>query len=533
MRKQFWMISFVVISLTLVLGYFFSWMLWLMVIWLPLFFFGIHNIVQKKKAILRNFPLLGALRYFFEMIRPEVQQYFVESETDGTPIPREIRSVVYQRAKMQTDTLPFGTQRDVYAPGYEWISHSLAPKHADSNLLRVMIGGPKCMKPYSANIFNISALSYGALSKNAILALNGGAKLGGFYHNTGEGGLSPAHLAEGGDIVWQIGTGYFGCRTSDGKFCPEIFKQSANKDSVKMIEVKLSQGAKPAHGGILPAAKITPEIMEIRKVEAGKDVVSPSAHSAFSGPDGLLKFIDQLRDLSGGKPVGFKLCLGKRSEFFALCKAMLATQIYPDFITVDGGEGGTGAAPLEFSDCVGTPLEEALSFVHNVLKGFNLRKDIRVIASGKVITGFNLFSRIALGADLCNSARGMMLSLGCIQARSCNTNKCPTGVATSDPQLVYGLDPADKKIRVYNYQRQTVLAFAELLGASGLMHPSGISRGQVYRRISREQVKTYADLFPDVEAGAFLKQEVPLIYEADYQDSSANSFEKPEKLKVA
>jgi glutamate synthase domain-containing protein 2 len=515
-----------------VLGYFYLEVLWLLVIWLPLFLFGLQNIYQKKKAILRNFPLLGALRYFFEMVRPEIQQYFVESDTGGTPIPRELRSVVYQRAKMQTDTLPFGTQRDVYAPGYEWIVHSLTPKHIEATQLRVNVGGPQCKKPYSASIFNISAMSYGALSKNAVLALNSGAKLGDFYHNTGEGGLSPYHLAGGGDVVWQIGTGYFGCRTADGDFSPELFKQKATLENIKMIEIKLSQGAKPAHGGILPAVKITQEIIEIRKVQAGKDVVSPPAHRTFSTPAGLLKFVSQLRELSGGKPVGFKLCLGKKSEFFSLCRAMIETEIHPDFITIDGGEGGTGGAPMEFSDSMGTPLEEALCFIHNVLRGFDLRKHIKVIASGKVITGFNLFSRMALGADICNSARGMMLALGCIQARSCNTNKCPTGVATSDPELVYGLDPEDKKVRVYNYQRQTVQAFAELLGASGLKSITEIRGNQVHRRISRELVKTYADLFPEVEEGAFLKQNIPPVYVEDFQNSSPLSFEKIKGLKA-
>ena len=456
MRKLFYKISALVFALIAVASFFWPMILWSLVLVLPIFALGMQNALQKRKAILRNFPVLGIMRYFFEEIRPEIQQYFVESDTNGTPIPRNIRSVVYQRAKMQTDTLPFGTERDVYSEGYEWVSHSLAPNHVDPTTLRVTVGGPLCTKPYSASVFNISAMSYGALSMNAIQALNGGAKLGGFYHNTGEGGLSPHHLSGGGDICWQIGTGYFGCRTADGNFAAELFRERAILEAVKMIEIKLSQGAKPSHGGILPAAKITPEIMEIRKVVAGQDVVSPPAHKAFSNPKGLLKFVAELRELSGGKPVGFKLCVGQPSEFLAICKAMVETKIYPDFITVDGGEGGTGAAPFEFSDSVGAPLEEGLTFVHNSLKGFNLRQHIRVIASGKVMTGFNLLSRIALGADMCNSARGMMLALGCIQARRCNTNNCPTGVATSDKQLMHGLDPSDKKVRIYNYQRHTV-----------------------------------------------------------------------------
>lgn len=527
MRRQFFVVSFSLFALIGVASVFAPAVLWLLVLFVPLFFVGLQNAFQTKRAVLRNFPVLGMLRYFFEIIRPEIQQYFVESETDGTPVAREIRSVVYQRAKQQTDTLPFGTQRNVYAEGYEWISHSLAPQHVDPTSMRITVGGPQCKRPYSAAIFNISAMSYGALSNNAVLALNGGAKIGGFYHNTGEGGLSPYHLSEGGDVVWQIGTGYFGCRTADGSFEPDLFKERAVLPSVKMIEIKLSQGAKPSHGGILPAAKITPEIVAIRKVVPGQDVVSPPAHSAFSGPKGLLQFVAKLRDLSDGKPVGFKLCVGRKSEFIAICKAMLETGIMPDFITVDGGEGGTGAAPLEFSNNVGMPLEEGLTFVHDTLVGFDLKKHIRIVCSGKVMTGFSLFSRMALGADMCNSARGMMLALGCIQARRCNTNHCPTGVATSDPYLVQGLVPSDKRVRVANYQKQTVKAFAELLGASGLNHPTQISRSQVNRRISGETVKTYEELFPVVDAGDFLKGKVPAAYRRDFEIASADSFHPP------
>lgn len=524
-RKIFFGISFVVFSLVAAVSIFAPAVLWSLLILIPLFAVGVQNSFQKKKAVLRNFPVIGLLRYFFEEIRPEIQQYFVESDTDGSPVPREVRSVVYQRAKRQTDTLPFGTQRNVYDEGYEWIAHSLSPKHVDSESLRVTVGGPQCKKPYSASIFNISAMSYGALSKNAVLALNGGAKLGGFYHNTGEGGLSPYHLAEGGDVVWQIGTGYFGCRTTDGNFSADLFKEHAAHESVKMIEIKLSQGAKPSHGGILPAAKITPEIVEIRKVEPGKDVISPPAHRAFSTPKGLLEFVRQLRELSGGKPVGFKLCIGRRSEFIGICKAMIETGILPDFITVDGGEGGTGAAPLEFSNSVGSPLEEGLTFVHDMLNGFDLRQHIRIICSGKVMTGFNIFSRMALGADMCNSARGMMLALGCIQARRCNNNKCPTGVATSDPGLVNGLVPSDKKVRVCNYHKQTVHAFAELLGAAGLHRPDQIRREHVFRRISGDSVKNYFELFPYVGRGDLLKGTIPSRYARDFAAASASTFD--------
>ncbi len=535
MRRLFYGISFGVFATIGVLSYFWPLTLISVIFFGPIFVIGMHNALQEKKAILRNFPILGTFRYFFEAIRPEIQQYFVESDTDGVPFPRETRSVVYQRAKQQTDTLPFGTQRDVYAEGYEWISHSLAPQHVDTAKLRVTIGGPACKKPYSASVLNISAMSYGALSKNAILALNGGAKLGGFYHNTGEGGLSPYHLSEGGDLVWQIGTGYFSCRKENGQFCADSFKERANLENVKMIEIKLSQGAKPSHGGILPAAKITPEIAAIRKVALGKDVISPPAHKEFSTPKELLAFVKRLRDLSGGKPVGFKMCVGRPSEFIAICKAMVETGIQPDFITVDGGEGGTGAAPLEFSNSVGMPLEEGLTFVHDVLTGFDLRQNIRLICSGKVLTGFSLFSRMALGADLCNSARGMMLALGCIQARKCNSNHCPTGVATSDPELVHGLVPSDKRVRVKNYQNHTVHAFAELLGAAGFEQPNQIDRASIYRRISGDQVRTYEELFPSVKRGAFLKGDIPAAYRQAFAHASAEGFvtARVEKLRAA
>ncbi len=525
MRNLFFVTFGAVFLLTGVLSYFHIGFLWSLIVTVPAFALGLYESLQTKKAILRNFPLLGNFRYIFEMIRPEIQQYFIETETDGFPVAREIRSLVYQRAKRQTDTLPFGTQRDVYQEGYEWINHSLSPKHVDPTKLRVKIGGPHCKRPYSASLFNISAMSYGALSSNAIQALNGGAHLGGFYHNTGEGGVSPHHLSGGGDLVWQIGTGYFGCRNEEGKFSPDLFKQQASHDNIKMIEIKLSQGAKPSHGGILPKAKITEEIKQIRKVSGDHDVVSPPAHTSFSSPRGLLTFVSQLRDLSGGKPVGFKLCVGQPSEFIAICKAMVEMKITVDFITVDGGEGGTGAAPLEFSNSVGAPLEEGLTFVNDILKGFNLRKDIRIICSGKVMTGFNLYSRLALGADLCNSARGMMLALGCIQARKCNTNHCPTGVATSNKQLVYGLVPEDKKVRVYNFHKNTVHAFAELLGASGLISSPQISRFQVNRRISGGVVKNYEQLFPTIADGCFLNGLIPKKYNFDFELAHPDSFE--------
>ena len=385
-------------------------------------------------------------------MRPEIQQYFVESDTSGTPIAREFRSLVYQRAKKARDTRPFGTIFDVTRPGYEWLNHSLVPKHPTKFDPRIKFGGERCAKPYMASPLNISAMSYGALSANAIRALNKGAKIGGFAHNTGEGSLSPYHLEPGGDIIWQIGTGYFGCRTKEGGFDADLFKKNASRESVRMIEIKLSQGAKPGHGGILPAAKLTQEIADIRHVPMGEDVVSPPGHSAFSTPLELLDFIEKLRELSGGKPVGFKLCIGRRDEFLAICKAMLETGKVPDFITVDGGEGGTGAAPTEMTNSVGTPLKDALVFVNQALIGVGLRDEIRLIASGKILTAFHLLRIIALGADTANSARGMMMALGCIQARSCNTDRCPTGIATTDPSRSKGLVVSDKAQRVANFQ---------------------------------------------------------------------------------
>ena len=525
MRKVFFVSSVFYILTTIVFGTYF---------WPPLFFsllivgpiigLGIHDSFQTKKAILRNFPVIGHFRYLLEELRPEIHQYFIESDSDGSPVPRETRSVIYQRAKLQLDTLPFGTQKNVYSVGYEWISHSMSPDHVEPDELRVKIGNNQCAQPYSASIFNISAMSYGALSQNAILALNGGAKLGGFYHNTGEGGLSPHHLQEGGDIVWQIGTGYFGCRTNEGRFCPDSFQEKALLPQVKMIELKISQGAKPSHGGILPASKITQEIVEIRKVAFGKDVVSPPSHSEFSSPKEMLLFLQKLRALSGGKPVGFKFCFGQTHEFMAICKAMIETGVIPDFITVDGGEGGTGAAPMEFSNNVGAPLEEGLALVHDILIGFDLRKQIKVIASGKVMTGFNLFSRLSLGADLCNTARGMMLALGCIQARQCNTNRCPTGVATSDSELIKGLVPSDKKVRIYNYHKNTVKALAELMGAAGVKITKDLNRHIVNRRTSSECVKTYAQLFPYIQRGCLASGHPPEFLKSAFDKAASSQF---------
>jgi glutamate synthase domain-containing protein 2 len=432
--------------------------------------------------------------------------------------------VIYQRAKGQMQTVPFGTQRDVYALNYEWVEHSMAAKHVEKTDLRVDVGGKDCTKPYSASLLNISAMSYGALSTSAVKALNWGAKKGNFAHNTGEGSISPYHMENGGDLIWQIGTGYFGCRTLDGKFNPEMFKEKASMDQVKMIEIKLSQGAKPGHGGILPAAKVNAEVAEIRGVEIGKDVNSPPSHNEFSNPIEMMMFIQKLRELSGGKPVGFKLCVGQKHEFIALCKAMIKTGITPDFITVDGGEGGTGAAPIEFTNSIGTPLEDGLTFVHDMLVGFGLKDQIKIIASGKVLSAFHILCRMALGADMVYSARGFMLSLGCIQALRCNSNDCPTGIATNEPGLVRGLVVPLKADRVFHFHDDTMKALAEMLGAMGLEGHDDLIRSHINRRVSRLQVMNYEEMYPLVKSGTFLNGEYPQKYSKYFPLAQAESF---------
>jgi glutamate synthase domain-containing protein 2 len=529
MRKIF-VISSIAVSALLFLAAFFlhpDWLFGFLIVG-PLIYMGVADMVQTRQSLKINFPLVGRLRYVFEDLRPKIQQYFVESDTDGAPINRNERSVIYQRAKKQTDTIPFGTQLDVYAEGYEWMTHSIAPKdfHKMDHSPRVRFGGSKCKQPYDMSVLNVSAMSFGSLSKNAILSLNAGAKIGGFAHNTGEGGLSPYHLEPGGDVIWQIGTGYFGARDDNGNFSGEIFKLNATKPSVKMIEIKLSQGAKPGHGGILPAAKNTPEIAAIRHVKAGTTVFSPPFHSAFGTPIELVKFIQNLRELSGGKPVGFKLCVGRKSEFLSICKAMIQMNIYPDFITIDGGEGGTGAAPPEFTNHVGMPLLDALAFADNALRGFGIRDEVRLIASGKVLTGFHLVRAMALGADTCNCARAMMMALGCIQALECNKNTCPTGVATQDPYFMKGLVVEDKKGRVANFHKNTVESFVELMGAAGLSNPEQINRSHVYRRVFMNMVKTYEEIYPIIPDGCLLEGgDVPFDFENYLNKSSADKFE--------
>jgi glutamate synthase domain-containing protein 2 len=524
MRSLFIEFVVVIAIMSLVSIVMFPPLLWSWIVLGPLIAVGFYDMYQEKRAVLRNFPVIGHARYLLELIRPEIYQYFVESDTEGVPFDRDQRSLVYQRAKGERDTIPFGTKEDLYETGYEWVNHSMAPLHHDPKDLRVMVGGPDCTKPYSASLLNISAMSYGSLSKNAILALSKGAKLGNFAHNTGEGGISPYHLEGEGDLIWQIGTGYFGCRDERGRFSPVLYREAATHPSVKMVELKLSQGAKPGHGGILPAAKLTPEIAAIRKVPMGHDVLSPPGHSAFSTPIELLEFIANLRQLSGGKPVGFKLCVGKRREFLAVCMAMVQTGITPDFITVDGGEGGTGAAPLEFSNHVGTPLVEGLIFVHNALVGYSLRKKIRVLASGKVTSGFSVLKRLALGADACSSARGMMLALGCIQALKCNSNHCPVGVATQDPRLMVGLVPTAKSVRVANFHRETMASLGEMLGAIGLVSPEDLRPWHIVHRVSPTEVRHYGELYDFLNDGDLLRQPLPPSYKRACEGASPETF---------
>jgi len=466
---------------------------------------GFRDLLQQNHAVLRNYPISAHIRFLLEEIRPEMRQYFFESEKDGMPFSRDTRSLIYQRAKMVLDKRPFGTQENIYLEGYEWMHHSMAPRPHASEKFRITIGGPDCAKPYSASVFNISAMSFGALSPNAVRALNAGAKKGGFAHDTGEGGVSPYHRENGGDIIWEIGSGYFGCRNrADGTFNPEEFARVASDDQIKMVELKISQGAKPGHGGVLPAAKVSEEISRIRGVGMGEDCISPAYHKAFSTPLQMMAFIGEMRRLSGGKPAGFKLCVGHKWEFLAICKAMLQTGIYPDFIVVDGNEGGTGAAPLEFMDHLGMPMREGVNFVHNALIGINARDRIKIGASGKIATAFDISRAMALGADWCNSARGFMFALGCIQSLSCHTDRCPTGVTTQDPSRNRALSVPLKTERVYNYHHATLHALAELIAAAGLDHPQDIRPIHFSQRVSSTEVKSLAQLYPSLRPGELI-----------------------------
>jgi len=482
----------------------FGVMLTLALVFGALTLLGVRDLLQKNHAVLRNYPISAHLRFLLEEIRPEMRQYFFESEKDGKPFSRDTRALIYQRAKMVLDKRPFGTQEDVYGDGYEWMHHSVAPRPHAEERFRITIGGPDCAKPYSASVFNISAMSFGALSPNAVRALNAGAKKGGFAHDTGEGGVSPYHREHGGDLIWEIGSGYFGCRTRDGQFDPDAFARLATDDQIKMVELKVSQGAKPGHGGVLPAAKVSEEISRIRGVAMDEDCISPPFHKAFSTPVEMLRFIAEMRRLSGGKPTGFKLCIGHPWEFLAICKAMLATGITPDFIVVDGNEGGTGAAPLEFMDHLGMPMREGVNFVHNALIGIGMRDRIKIGAAGKVATAFDMARAMALGADWCNSARGFMFALGCIQSLSCHTDRCPTGVTTQEPSRYRALVVTQKVDRVFNYHHATLHALAELVAAAGLDHPQEIGPHHFSQRTSSSVVVSFAQLYPTLRPGELL-----------------------------
>ncbi|MDE2363963.1 MAG: FMN-binding glutamate synthase family protein [Hyphomicrobiales bacterium] len=488
-----------------------------------LFALGLRDLAQTKHAVLRTHPIVGHLRYLLEMARPEMRQYFFEDDKTGTPFSRDKRALVYQRAKMQLDKRPFGTEFEVYSEGFEFLRHSIAPRPLCREPFRVKIG-ESCRQPYSASIYNISAMSFGALSSNAIRALNAGARRGGFAHDTGEGGVSPYHLENGGDLIWEIGSGYFGCRLPGGEFSPEKFAERAGDPRIKMVELKISQGAKPGHGGVLPAAKVTPEISAIRGVPLGSDCVSPAAHSAFSTPLELVALIDRMRELSGGKPAGFKLCIGRPAEFLAIVKAMLETGSHPDFIVVDGKEGGTGAAPLEFMDHLGMPMRDGLNFVHNALVGAGLREKIRIGAAGKIVSAFDMARAFALGADWCNAARGFMFALGCIQSQSCHTDRCPTGVATQDANLGRGLVVADKATRVFNFHSATLETLAELTAAAGLDHPGDFRPAHFARRISPAEIRGFDELYPALAPGELVSGTLDPRFEKAWKAARPDSF---------
>jgi glutamate synthase domain-containing protein 2 len=491
---------------------------------------GLWDLLQTKHSILRNFPIIGHLRFLLEDAGPELHQYLVENDIEGRPFDRDTRSLMYERAKNVPDKKPFGTELDVYADGYTFMMHSVSPHPMPDDPvqhLRITVGGEQCSHPYSLSVLNISAMSFGALGSAAVKAMNTGAKMGNFAHDTGEGGLSKHHLEPGGDVIWQIGTGYFGCRTEDGNFSPELFQKNAAHDQVKMIEIKVSQGAKPGHGGILPGAKVTEEIAEARIVPVGKDVFSPTYHKAFSTPLEMMAFIRQLRELSGGKPVGFKICIGNPVEFMSMVKAMIASDTYPDFIVVDGAEGGTGAAPLEFSDSLGTPLVEGIMLVQNTLVGAGVRHRIRLGASGKLVSASAMARAMALGADWCNSARGFMFAVGCIQSQRCHTNKCPVGVTTQDKSLQRALVVPDKATRVHQFHRNTVHALAEMCAAMGLDHPSQLSPSIMVKRVNHSMVQSFAEIYQHYDDNSLLNGTAPERFQRLWDASTAEVFSPP------
>jgi len=498
------------------------WLSWVFATALSLL--GVHDLLQTRHSVLRSYPIAAHVRFLLEHIRPEIRQYFLEDDSTGTPFARKKRAIVYQRAKGQLDKVPFGTQLDVYDTAFEWLSHSVSACEPSREPFRVMIGSPACTRPYAASIFNISAMSFGALSANAVRALNKGARLGGFAQDTGEGGVSAYHREHGGDLIWEIGSGYFGCRNDGGGFSAQRFVETAAADQIRMIEIKLSQGAKPGHGGVLPAAKVSPEIAATRGIPMGVDCISPARHSAFSTPVELLEFVATLRQLSGGKPTGFKLCIGHPWEFLAICKAMLQTGITPDFIVIDGTEGGTGAAPLEFVDHIGMPLRDGLTFAHNALVGLNLRQHICIGAAGKITSAFDIARIMALGADWCNAARGFMFAIGCIQAQSCHTDRCPTGVATQDIYRQRSLVVNDKAERVLRFHQSTLQALAEVIAAAGLRSPDQLTLNHLWRRVSANRVESYAQIYPALPPGALLNGTDDPRYAEAWALARADSF---------
>jgi len=499
---------------------------WALIILLPILFITAFDFFQHKHALRRNYPLLARIRWLFEDLRPFMRSYIVESDREGRPFNLDERSLVYARAKGQVDSHPMGTELDVYSQEYEWLGHSMAPRDDCPRSWRLRIGGPDCAKPYDSALLNISAMSFGSLSANAIEALNKGAALGGFAHDTGEGGISDHHRKHGGDLIWEIGSGYFGCRNSDGRFDPEKFADCAVDDQIKMIEVKLSQGAKPGHGGMLPGAKVTPEIASVRHIEPWLDCNSPAAHSTFSNPIQLLEWIAQLRELSGGKPTGFKLCVGLPHEILALVKAMLETGITPDFIIIDGAEGGTGAAPQELTDNVGMPMREGLTIMRNALVGTNLKDKIKIGAAGKIHSGAGMARAFALGADWTNAARAFMFSLGCIQSMHCHLGDCPTGVATQKAWRQKGLVVDDKALRVARFQAETIDALREIVVAMGLDSPWDISFRDLILRIDSAKAGPMSQVYQFLEPGQLLDDPDSTQLARSWQIARADTFQK-------
>lgn len=515
---------FLLLAVFALAGWYWRAFFWAVLALAPFGLLAAWDLCQKRHTLLRNYPIFGHIRYILEDFRHQIRQYFIEGDREEVPFSRVQRNIVYQRSKRVNDSIPFGKLINVYEPGYEWLEHSMAPCEPEDDDPRVQVGNEQCRRPYSASRFNISAMSFGSLSSHAILALNMGAEMGGFYHDTGEGGVSRYHAQYDGDLVWEIGTAYFGCRTEGGEFDPQQFEITATTAQVKMIELKLSQGAKPGGGGLLPGRKVTPEIAEARKIQAGRDCHSPAAHREFSTPVEMLEFLQRLRELSGGKPVGFKFCVGRRTEFLAVCKAMRETGIVPDFITVDGSEGGTGAAPPELTQSMGVGLRDGLIFVHNALVGAGLRDQVCLICAGKVITGFDMAAKIAMGADICNSARGMMFALGCIQARACDKDICPTGVTTQDPWRVHGLSVADKGPRVANYHKGTIDRFAMVLAACGLRRAEELEPGMLWRRISQSETRNYRELYEYLEPGELVDGTRREAWRSWWKQARADSF---------